>query len=95
MLLLSNDDVQQVLDMPTCLAALEAGYEDLMKGEAAYGGRTGFSVPEAGGVIHRCAARTGGPRRASFSPFGADPSPTQPQVRLRPLASSRKRPPSS
>lgn len=36
MLLLLNRDVQQLLNMDTCLNALEEGYEDLMNGQAGY-----------------------------------------------------------
>ena len=45
MLLLNNDDVAKVLDVPTCLAAMETGYQDLVNEDAAYGFRTDFFVP--------------------------------------------------
>jgi alanine dehydrogenase len=45
MLLLSNQDVEQVLDMTTCLEALEGGYQDLIAQRAAYGAKFNFWVP--------------------------------------------------
>jgi len=49
MLLLSNEDVQTILDMPLCLEALEAGYRDLLSQEAAYGAKFNFWVPQDDG----------------------------------------------
>jgi len=45
MLYLSNTDVQSALDMPTTLAALRAGYEDLARGDAAYIPRIDIYAP--------------------------------------------------
>ena len=49
MLLLSNEDVQTILDMSLCLDALEAGYRDLLGEEAAYGAKFNFWVPQDDG----------------------------------------------
>jgi len=46
MLLLSNDDVAQVFDLPTCLEAMKTGYRDLVGGEVALG-RTEITAPAA------------------------------------------------
>ena len=46
MLLLTNDDVAKVFDLPTCLAGMEAGYRDLAEGEVVYG-RTELHAPSA------------------------------------------------
>ena len=45
MLLLRNADVQAVLDMPTTIAALRAGYADLAEGQAAYIPRIDLYAP--------------------------------------------------
>ncbi|HVA22968.1 MAG TPA: ornithine cyclodeaminase family protein, partial [Chloroflexota bacterium] len=45
MLYLSNTDVAAVLDMPTCLEALRAGYGDLGRGDAAYIPRIDMYAP--------------------------------------------------
>ncbi|MBS3942499.1 MAG: ornithine cyclodeaminase family protein [Actinobacteria bacterium] len=45
MLLLRNDDVRQVLDMPTTLRALQVGYADLAAGDAAYIPRIDLYAP--------------------------------------------------
>lgn len=45
MLYLSNADVHSVLDMPTTLAALRAGYADLARGDAAYIPRIDIYAP--------------------------------------------------
>ena len=42
MLLLTNADVEKVLDMRVCLEALEIGYEDLVRGDAIYRPRSGM-----------------------------------------------------
>jgi ornithine cyclodeaminase/alanine dehydrogenase-like protein (mu-crystallin family) len=47
MLLLSNEDVRQVLDMRVCLDALDKGYHDLVNQDAGYGFRTSFYAPSA------------------------------------------------
>ncbi len=45
MILLSNDDVREVLDMRVCLDALDKGYHDLVNKDAGYGFRTSFAAP--------------------------------------------------
>ena len=45
MLYLSNADVERLLDMPSCLEALRAGYRDLAKGDAAYIPRIDIYAP--------------------------------------------------
>lgn len=64
MLLLSNDDVAKVLDMPLCLDALEAGYQDLLHQEAAYGAKFNFWVPrDEGDGSFRFSSMEGASRR--------------------------------
>ncbi len=45
MLFLNNQDVESLLDMPSCLDALEVGYRDLQRGAAGYRGRIDVFVP--------------------------------------------------
>jgi ornithine cyclodeaminase/alanine dehydrogenase-like protein (mu-crystallin family) len=45
MLLINNQEVEQLLDMKTCLGALETGYDDLLKGDAVYRPRLDVWVP--------------------------------------------------
>ncbi|MDE0213913.1 MAG: ornithine cyclodeaminase family protein, partial [Deltaproteobacteria bacterium] len=45
MLFLTNEHIQEVLDMKTCLNAMEDAYRDLSKNEAAYRPRIDFYVP--------------------------------------------------
>jgi alanine dehydrogenase len=45
MLYLSNADVERLLDMPSCLEALRAGYRDLARGDAAYIPRIDIYAP--------------------------------------------------
>ena len=47
MLLLTNQDVQTVLDMKTCLEALETGYRDLVRNDATYRPRSDLVVTSA------------------------------------------------
>ncbi len=47
MLLLTNRDVEQVLDMKACLESLEIGYADLVRNDATYRPRTGMVVAGA------------------------------------------------
>ena len=47
MLLLTNADVERVLDMKACLESLEVGYDDLVRNEATYRPRTGMVVAGA------------------------------------------------
>src|SRR4029450_5047314 len=46
MIFLTNEHVQQVLDMPTCLNAMEEAYRELNEGRAGYRPRIDFYVPE-------------------------------------------------
>ena len=64
MRLLSNQDVEQVLDRHTCREALEAGYQDLIQQRAAYGATFTVGVPsdqDPDGSF-RCASREGATR---------------------------------
>ena len=45
MLLINNEEVEQLLDMKTCLEALEIGYQDLVKGDAVYRPRVDLWSP--------------------------------------------------
>ncbi|TAK05470.1 ornithine cyclodeaminase family protein [bacterium] len=45
MLLINNREVEQLFDMKSCIEALEAGYEDLLKGDAVYRPRLDVWVP--------------------------------------------------
>ena len=45
MLLLDNNDVAKVLDMPLCLAALDGVFHEMVKGEAVGMGRIDLYVP--------------------------------------------------
>ena len=47
MLLLTNQDVERVLDMKTCLQALETGYRDLLRNDATYRPRSDTVVTSA------------------------------------------------
>ena len=47
MLLLTNEDVEQILDMSTCLEALETGYRDLSENNATHRPRSGLIVASA------------------------------------------------
>lgn len=65
MLVLSNEDVERILDMPACLKALEAGYQDLLKQEAAYGAKFNFWIPQdEGRGSFRFSSMEGASRRA-------------------------------
>jgi alanine dehydrogenase len=46
MIFLTNEHVQQVLDMPTCLKAMEEAYHELNEGQAGYRPRIDFYVPQ-------------------------------------------------
>ena len=46
MIFLTNDHVQQVLDMRTCIDAMEGAYRDLAEEKAAYRPRIDFYVPQ-------------------------------------------------
>jgi len=43
---LTNEHIQQVLDMPTCLKAMEEAYQELNERRAGYRPRIDFYVPE-------------------------------------------------
>src|SRR5213594_2296976 len=45
MLLINNKEVEQLLDMRSCLDALEIGYDDLLRGDAVYRPRLDVWVP--------------------------------------------------
>ncbi len=45
MLLINNQEVERLFDMKSCLEALEAGYDDLLKGDAVYRPRLDVWVP--------------------------------------------------
>lgn len=45
MLLINNSEVEQLLDMRSCLEALEVGYDDLLRGDAVYRPRLDVWVP--------------------------------------------------
>ncbi|HWO40863.1 MAG TPA: ornithine cyclodeaminase family protein [Candidatus Eisenbacteria bacterium] len=45
MIFLTNEHIQQVLDMPTCIEAMEAAYRDLNEARAGYRPRIDFYVP--------------------------------------------------
>ena len=45
MIFLTNEHIQQVLDMKTCIEAMEAAYRDLADQHAGYRPRIDFYVP--------------------------------------------------
>src|SRR5713226_1341208 len=46
MIFLTNEHIQQVLDMPTCLTAMEEAYQELNEQRAGYRPRIDFYVPQ-------------------------------------------------
>jgi len=46
MIFLTNEHIQEVLDMPTCLNAMEEAYHDLAEERASYRPRIDFYVPQ-------------------------------------------------
>ena len=46
MIFLTNEHIQQVLDMPTCMKAMEEAYQDLNEQRAGYRPRIDFYVPQ-------------------------------------------------
>jgi len=46
MIFLTNEHIQEVLDMPTCLSAMEEAYRELNEARAGYRPRIDFYVPE-------------------------------------------------
>ena len=65
MLLLNNADVQKVLDMPLCMAALDGVFQELARGEAVGMGRIDVYVPsgETTAPYYRWAVMTGGSKQ--------------------------------
>ena len=68
MLLLDNNDVAKVLDMPLCLAALDAVFQEMAIGDAVGMGRIDVYVPsgEAPAPYYRWAVMTGGSRKDGY-----------------------------
>ena len=46
MLFLTNDHIREVLNMKTCIDAMESAYRDLAKHQAGYRPRIDFYVPQ-------------------------------------------------
>ncbi|HLH97848.1 MAG TPA: hypothetical protein VKW08_22285 [Xanthobacteraceae bacterium] len=67
MLLLGNEDVAKVLDMPLCLSALDGVFQEMAAGEAVGMGRIDLYVPSQAVVApyYRWAVMTGGGRTDS------------------------------
>ncbi len=64
MLLINNKEVEQLLDMKTCLEALETGYDDLLKGDAVYRPRLDVWSPcERPDGYHRWGTMEGSSRK--------------------------------
>jgi alanine dehydrogenase len=65
MLLINNADVQKVLDMPLCMAALDGVFQELARGEAATMGRIDLYVPSGKDIapFYRWAVMTGGSKK--------------------------------
>ena len=65
MLLLNNTDVQKVLDMPLCLAALDSVFQEMARGEAVGMGRIDVYVPsgQKAAPYYRWAVMTGGSKK--------------------------------
>jgi len=65
MLHLNNADVEKVLDMPLCMAALDRVFQELARGEAANMGRIDLYVPsgETAAPFYRWAVMTGGSKQ--------------------------------
>jgi len=68
LLLLNNDDVAKVLDMPLCLSALDGVFHEMAAGEAVGMGRIDVYVPsqEAAAPFYRWAVMTGGSRKDGY-----------------------------
>jgi hypothetical protein len=69
LLLLNNDDVAKVLDMPLCLSALDAVFHEMAAGEAVGMGRIDVYVPsqEPAAPFYRWAVMTGKMVSRAFS----------------------------
>ena len=65
LLLINNADVQKVLDMPLCMAALDAAFQEMVRGEAVGMGRIDLYVPsgEQAAPYYRWAVMTGGSKK--------------------------------
>ncbi len=64
MLLINNQEVEQLLDMKSCLEALEDGYDDLLKGDAVYRPRLDVWSPcERPDGYHRWGTMEGSSRK--------------------------------
>jgi ornithine cyclodeaminase/alanine dehydrogenase-like protein (mu-crystallin family) len=65
LLLLNNTDVEKVLDMPLCMAALDGVFQELARGEATGMGRIDVYVPsgETTAPYYRWAVMTGGSKK--------------------------------
>jgi alanine dehydrogenase len=68
LLLLNNDDVAKVLDMPLCLSALDGVFHEMAAGEAVGMGRIDVYVPsqQAAAPFYRWAVMTGGSRKDGY-----------------------------
>ncbi len=68
MLLISNDDVKQVLDMRSTLDALDGAFQELARGDAAGMGRIDLYVPSPNEAApyYRWAVMTGGSRKDGY-----------------------------
>jgi alanine dehydrogenase len=68
MLLLNNDDVAKVLDMKTCLAALDGIFEEMAVGDSVGMGRIDVYVPsgETKAPYYRWAVMTGGSKKDGY-----------------------------
>jgi ornithine cyclodeaminase/alanine dehydrogenase-like protein (mu-crystallin family) len=68
MLLLNNNDVAKVLDMPTCLGALDSVFQELAVGDAAGMGRIDLYVPsgQTPAPYYRWAVMAGGSKKDGY-----------------------------
>src|SRR6266567_4242509 len=68
MLLLSNDDVAKVLDMPLCLASLDGVFQEMAQGDSVGMGRIDVYVPsgESTAPYYRWAVMTGGSKKDGY-----------------------------
>jgi len=68
LLLLNNDDVAKVLDMPLCLAALDGVFQEMAIGDSVGMGRIDVYVPsgETQAPYYRWAVMTGGSRKDGY-----------------------------
>ena len=68
LLLLNNDDVAKVLDMPLCLAALDGVFQEMATGDAVGIGRIDVYVPskETAAPYYRWAVMTGGSKKDGY-----------------------------